>query len=72
VVAWPLVGGFGCGYFLSLGSLAPELPGLCSEAVYDRGGARLTERLSERFFESGSNALDSNECVRIRRLRDVT
>ncbi len=32
---------------------------------------RITERVTERVFESGSNAPDSNEGVRIRCLRDV-
>ena len=44
-----LVGGFVAGYFLSLGALTPEPPGVTSGYGSDRGGARLTERLSERF-----------------------
>ncbi len=40
--------GWGC--FLSLGALTPEPPGVTSGDGYDRGGARLAERFSERFF----------------------
>jgi hypothetical protein len=48
--------------------LTPEPPGLCSEAVFDRGGARLTERFSERFLSMGP---DAKKRIRIRVLRDV-
>jgi hypothetical protein len=39
--------GWGC--FLSLGAPTPEPPGVSSDHASDRGGARLTERLAERF-----------------------
>ena len=46
---WLVVSDVGCGCFLSLGALTPEPPGVSSDPGSDRGGARLTERLAERF-----------------------
>jgi hypothetical protein len=46
---WLVVSDAGWGCFLSLGALTPEPPGVSSDPGSDRGGARLTERLAERF-----------------------